>query len=387
MYHHPRGASCCPPRPPTSSGPPSPSSAPPSTQITPVFYRRCSPRTPSCCATCSTAGTRPQGDQQRALAGSIAAFADPARHRGRPGPAPVLARIAHKHASLGVTEAQYQIVHEHLFAAIVEVLGDDGDARGRRRLGRGLLAMADALISIEKRLYAAQRRARRRACGAPVVVRRASRSRRTSCRSRSSRPTAARCPASGRVSTSRCGPTRGRRAPDPPVQPDRRPGSRRVGDHGQGGGREPAATPSSRPARSPTSCTTTSSRATRSPSPHPSATWCSTRATPPLVLVSAGIGVTPILGMLRHLRDEGSTREVLVVHARPLPGPARAPAGAQGARRRAARGEAAPVRRGPRPAAHRGRAQRRPGRPRRGRDPRERPGLPLRPAALHGVGP
>ena len=35
----------------------------------------------------------------------------------------------------------------------------------------------------------------------------------------------------------------------------------------------------------------------------------------PLVLVSAGIGVTPILGMLRHLRDEGSTREVLVVHA------------------------------------------------------------------------
>jgi nitric oxide dioxygenase len=35
----------------------------------------------------------------------------------------------------------------------------------------------------------------------------------------------------------------------------------------------------------------------------------------PLVLLSAGIGVTPILGMLRHLCDEGSTREVLVVHA------------------------------------------------------------------------
>ena len=35
----------------------------------------------------------------------------------------------------------------------------------------------------------------------------------------------------------------------------------------------------------------------------------------PLVLVSAGIGCTPMLGMLRHLRDEGSTRPVPVVHA------------------------------------------------------------------------
>jgi len=37
--------------------------------------------------------------------------------------------------------------------------------------------------------------------------------------------------------------------------------------------------------------------------------------TGPLVLVSAGIGVTPILGLLRHLQDTGSTREVLVLHA------------------------------------------------------------------------
>ena len=35
----------------------------------------------------------------------------------------------------------------------------------------------------------------------------------------------------------------------------------------------------------------------------------------PLVLVSAGIGVTPIIGFLRHLLSEGSSREVLVVHA------------------------------------------------------------------------
>jgi len=32
----------------------------------------------------------------------------------------------------------------------------------------------------------------------------------------------------------------------------------------------------------------------------------------PLVLVSAGIGITPMIGFLRHLRDTGSAREVVV---------------------------------------------------------------------------
>ncbi len=35
----------------------------------------------------------------------------------------MLARIGHKHSSLGITAGQYDVVHEHLFAAIVEVLG------------------------------------------------------------------------------------------------------------------------------------------------------------------------------------------------------------------------------------------------------------------------
>lgn len=35
----------------------------------------------------------------------------------------MLARIGNKHASLGVTADLYPIVHEHLFAAIVDVLG------------------------------------------------------------------------------------------------------------------------------------------------------------------------------------------------------------------------------------------------------------------------
>jgi hypothetical protein len=45
---------------------------------------------------------------------------------------PVLDRIAHKHASLGITPAQYTIVGRHLMAAVGEVLGV-----GERRPGRG----------------------------------------------------------------------------------------------------------------------------------------------------------------------------------------------------------------------------------------------------------
>ena len=65
-----------------------------------------------------------QGDQQRALAGAVAAYATLLVTEGGPDPQEVLGRIAHKHASLGITEDQYPIVHEHLFAAIVEILGD-----------------------------------------------------------------------------------------------------------------------------------------------------------------------------------------------------------------------------------------------------------------------
>ena len=60
-----------------------------------------------------------------ALAASIATFATHLVDPRLPHPAELLSRIGHKHASLGVTADQYAIVHEHLFAAIVEVLGAD----------------------------------------------------------------------------------------------------------------------------------------------------------------------------------------------------------------------------------------------------------------------
>ena len=65
-------------------------------------------------------GNQQLGAQQRALAASIATFAT-LLVDGR-SPVDMLSRIGHKHASLGITPDQYQVVHDYLFAAIVEVL-------------------------------------------------------------------------------------------------------------------------------------------------------------------------------------------------------------------------------------------------------------------------
>lgn len=68
----------------------------------------------------------------------------------------MLGRIAHKHASLGVTPAQYQVVHTHLFAAIAEVLGDAVTPEVAAAWDEVYWLMANALITIEERLYAEQ---------------------------------------------------------------------------------------------------------------------------------------------------------------------------------------------------------------------------------------
>lgn len=62
------------------------------------------------------------GTQQRALAGAICAYAE---HIDNPGAlADAVELIAQKHASLGIKPEHYPIVGEHLLASIREVLGD-----------------------------------------------------------------------------------------------------------------------------------------------------------------------------------------------------------------------------------------------------------------------
>lgn len=95
------------------------------------------------------------GTQRQALAGSIAAFASYLVDHPDERPDVMLNRIAHKHASLGVTPEQYKVVHEHLFAAIVEVLGDAVTPEVAAAWDEVYWLMANALIAIEKRLYEA----------------------------------------------------------------------------------------------------------------------------------------------------------------------------------------------------------------------------------------
>ncbi|GEP40162.1 hemin transporter [Nocardioides psychrotolerans] len=122
--------------------------------ITPVFYQRMFAAHPELERDLFNRGNQAQGDQQSALAGAIAAYATLLVAEDGRDPVEVLARIAHKHASLGILEDQYAIVHEHLFAAIVEVLGDAITPEVASAWDEVYWHMAGALVSIEKRLYA-----------------------------------------------------------------------------------------------------------------------------------------------------------------------------------------------------------------------------------------
>jgi len=123
-------------------------------EITPVFYRRMFAAHPELERDLFNRGNQAQGDQQAALAGAIAAYATLLVAEDGRDPLEVLARIAHKHASLGITEDQYPIVHEHLFAAVVEVLGDAVTPEVASAWDEVYWHMAKALVTIEKRLYA-----------------------------------------------------------------------------------------------------------------------------------------------------------------------------------------------------------------------------------------
>ncbi|MFH8494975.1 globin domain-containing protein [Streptomyces coeruleorubidus] len=97
-------------------------------------------------------GNQAAGTQRQALAGSIAAFATHLLDHPEQRPDAMLHRIAHKHASLGITPEQYDIVHEHLFAAIADVLGDAVTPEVAAAWDEVYWLMANALIAVEKRL-------------------------------------------------------------------------------------------------------------------------------------------------------------------------------------------------------------------------------------------
>jgi nitric oxide dioxygenase len=101
-------------------------------------------------------GNQAEKTQQMALAGSVAVFASSLVKTPEQVPEHLLARIAHKHASLGITPAQYEVVHDNLFWAIVDVLGDAVTPEVAAAWDEVYWLMAYALINQERGLYSAR---------------------------------------------------------------------------------------------------------------------------------------------------------------------------------------------------------------------------------------
>jgi nitric oxide dioxygenase len=101
-------------------------------------------------------GNQAEGTQQVALAGSVAAFATALLQTPEQLPEQLLSRVAHKHASLGVRPDQYKVVHENLFWAIADVLGDAVTPEVAAAWDEVYWLMAYALIHQERGLYSAR---------------------------------------------------------------------------------------------------------------------------------------------------------------------------------------------------------------------------------------
>lgn len=121
--------------------------------ITPRFYARMFAAHPELHDDLFNRTNQKIGTQPKVLAGSIAAFARLQLHPDPQQQRVIIDRVAHKHASLGVVADQYPIVHEHLFAAIVEVLGEAVTPEVAAAWDELYWEMAHVLIGRENELY------------------------------------------------------------------------------------------------------------------------------------------------------------------------------------------------------------------------------------------
>ncbi len=274
-------------------------------EITPIFYRRMFAAHPELERDLFNRGNQAQGEQQSALAGAIAAYATLLVAEDGRDPLEVLARIAHKHASLGITEDQYPIVHEHLFAAIVEVLGDAVTPEVATAWDEVYWHMAKALVAIERRLYAETGVAEGDVWRTLVLQRRLQESPDT---------------VSFVLGT-----------PDGSALPAARPGQYVSVQVALPDGARQIRQYSLTHAERPSEWGITVKAVTGGEVSHflqdnlfegdeirvsaPFGDLVLQDAETPLVLISAGIGITPIIGILHYLAGTGSAREVLVLHA------------------------------------------------------------------------
>lgn len=120
--------------------------------LTSHFYRRMFSHNPEL-KNIFNQGHQHSGQQQQALAMAVLAYA---QHIDDPSPlAPVLTRVAHKHVSLGIRAEHYPIVGKHLLASIQEVLGEAATPALIAAWAAAYGQLADILIAEERELYRA----------------------------------------------------------------------------------------------------------------------------------------------------------------------------------------------------------------------------------------
>jgi len=100
-------------------------------------------------------GNQANGSQQQSLASAVFAYAANIDNAG--ALAPVVSRIVHKHASVGITAQHYPIVGRHLLGAIQQTLGEAASPALLSAWEEAYGLLASALIEEERKLYEASR--------------------------------------------------------------------------------------------------------------------------------------------------------------------------------------------------------------------------------------
>lgn len=95
-------------------------------------------------------GNQASGAQQQSLASAVFAYAANIDNAAALGP--VLERIVHKHVSVGITPAHYPIVGRHLLRAIKDILGDAATPELIAAWDEAYWLLAGELIAAEARL-------------------------------------------------------------------------------------------------------------------------------------------------------------------------------------------------------------------------------------------
>ena len=121
-------------------------------QITARFYPRMFAERPDLLRVFNQAN-QATGEQSRALAASVVAYAVHLIDPQAPSFDHVMTRIAHKHLSLGIRPEQYAVVGHHLLAAVAEVLGDAVTPQVAEAWAEVYWLFATQLLAEESRLY------------------------------------------------------------------------------------------------------------------------------------------------------------------------------------------------------------------------------------------